>query len=961
MAENARNGANGGSGVGGGAGDDPPRRNSNMNGSNRSSVRFGGSEPVGKKLAHSQRGSNATDTTDEEAKLLQKQQSQNQFKVAPLKGGTGGGETDIGVDSGGGGDGGEDCGENGDLVKGKDGIEVSVIDIAEGGPGGAATPIKPGKSKKRNAVKGFYDRVLTTFEVSKKAERPLITMFLLILLLLVVVVILAALWPRIPSYLTKEVCLEAECLEASKQILSWARPNVDTCRQPYDWACGHFEEKYKAHNFHGVNKGEWNFDAYQDYEETAEAYEFISKLPTVAMSYSAQYMIKKLHQICTTVETVSNNEAITSLKRALKNLGGWRMLLGNNNPHWDLRENLQKVQPKYGASPFYKLGIETRNAPPYDVIITVGEGDLGLPSKEFYTLSDKDPVIVAYHTYLRDILAHMVASSTTKSQEYAKMIFNYERRIALDVMGVLRDAAQGNASQPQIRTMQQLADEAPSLPILQTAQAMFRRKITENTQVLVSSPIALKMISQIITTTDKEILNNFVMWSVIRHFVPYMSNNFRQSLLEFEKALYGVQQKQPIWHFCTKVVQKWMPYGLEALRENPKLIVHEREQADYGGGEDRRAVGVDPIDPYHSSQQVQEITAYDEELVRLIFYHVRDEYKSALNNANWVNQQLTKYIADKLSMMRVQIGIPEELLKSERTVNEFYNDVVLDELLFVDNVVTHWEFVKKRMDRMMDNGTENERIAAELFPPSTFGSRRPPVANLKYSVGLNMVIISREKTREPYFHYKYPLSLNFARLGADISLVIHDAVNTLAEQFGHVEASRQPRHIVENVFDEEAQRCMSKKLQSIYLNTAHISNATKLHSYLELASTSMAAQSFQTLLEKIARNERLYVADIPEKSTYASLGLRHPRRQPGLQRYEEQQLFALALLQRHCAVVPEHGAPLRFSTVLAQNDIPETDKFTLIWRNVPELAGTMDCSESSSSSGDQNGRCGRVL
>lgn len=782
-------------------------------------------------------------------------------------------------------------------------------------------------------------------------------MFLLILLLVLVVIILAALWPRIPSYLTKEVCLEAECLEASKQILSWARPDANTCRQPYVWACGRFEDKYQAHNFYGVNKGEWNYDAYQDYEETAASYEFISKLPTVAMSYSAQYMIKKLHQICTTVETVSNNEAITSLKRALKNLGGWRMLLGNNNPHWDLRENLQKVQPKYGAAPFYKLGIETRNAPPYDVIITVSEGDLGLPSKEFYTLDERHSVIAAYHTYLRDILAHMVASSTTKSQEYAKMIYNYERRIALDVMGVLRDAP-ANASQPQIRTMQQLADEAPSLPILQTAQAMFRRKITENTQVLVSSPIALKMISQIITTTDKEILNNFVMWSVIRHFVPYMSHNFRQSLLEFEKALYGVQHKQPIWHFCTKVVQQWMPYGLEALRENPKLVVHERESVqEYGGGDDRRSE-VNPIDPYHSSQQVQEDMRYDEELVRLIFYHIRDEYKSALNNANWVNQQLTKYIADKLSMMRVQIGIPAELLKSERTVNEFYNDVVLDELLFVDNVVTHWEFVKKRMDRMMDNGTENERIAAELFPPSTFGSRRPPVANLKYSVGLNMVIISKEKTREPYFHYKYPLSLNFARLGADISLVIHDAVNTLAEQFRNVETSL-PRHILENVFDEEAQKCMTKKLSSVYLNTAHISNATKLHSYLELSATSLLSASFQSLLDKITRNERIYVADIPEKSTYETLGLRTPRRQPGLQRYDEQQLFALAFLQKHCAV-PDKGA-LRFSKILVENYIPEADKFSLLWRHVPALADTLDCDSSSSSGSEQSGHCGRVL
>lgn len=57
------------------------------------------------------------------------------------------------------------------------------------------------------------------------------------------------------------------------------------------------------------------------FAETTAAYEFISKLPSVAMTYSTQAMIKKLHSICTTVETVSNNEVITSLKRALNDLG----------------------------------------------------------------------------------------------------------------------------------------------------------------------------------------------------------------------------------------------------------------------------------------------------------------------------------------------------------------------------------------------------------------------------------------------------------------------------------------------------------------------------------------------------------------------------------------------------------------------------------------------------------------
>lgn len=77
------------------------------------------------------------------------------------------------------------------------------------------------------------------------------------------------------------------------------------------------------------------------------------------------------------------------------------MLPGSSDPYWNVRENLQKVQPKYGAAPFFKLGIDVRNAPPFDYIITVSEGDLGLPSYEFYTLEERHPVRLLLSLQLR--------------------------------------------------------------------------------------------------------------------------------------------------------------------------------------------------------------------------------------------------------------------------------------------------------------------------------------------------------------------------------------------------------------------------------------------------------------------------------------------------------------------------------------------------------------------------------
>lgn len=65
---------------------------------------------------------------------------------------------------------------------------------------------------------------------------------------------------------------------------------------------------------------DWIFMSFE-FSETTAAYEFISKLPSVAVTYSTQAMLKRLHSICTSVETVSSNEVITSLKRALNDLG----------------------------------------------------------------------------------------------------------------------------------------------------------------------------------------------------------------------------------------------------------------------------------------------------------------------------------------------------------------------------------------------------------------------------------------------------------------------------------------------------------------------------------------------------------------------------------------------------------------------------------------------------------------
>ncbi|ETN65823.1 hypothetical protein AND_002397 [Anopheles darlingi] len=785
-------------------------------------------------------------------------------------------------------------------------------------------------------------------------------------------------------------------------------------------------------------------------------------IPPLAASRPA---LRSRHHLCLPGLTASERGS----RRRDGGHSGWRMI-DMDRQYWDLRENLQLVQPKYGAAPFFKLGVDTRNQPPYDYMITVGEGDLGLPSKEFYALSEKHPIIRAYHAFLMDTLAHMISTSTENAQDYAKKIYNYEKRIALDVLGAVSRTDLGNFTQPQIRTMHQLVNDAPSLPILEAAQAMFKsKKITEHTEVMVSSPAALKAISQIITTSDKEVLNNYFMWSVIRHFVPFMSREFRVSLHQFEQTLYGAgaampsmsplssssssssEAREPMWHFCTNVVRQWMPYGLEALRENPALIVHDQRDAnDYhhhhhqhqqhsgvggggggaggallvsqhevamqqsrllqqqtqqqqhhqsllqqqqqqhhqhhnqeepqhhraeygigGSGEELLMAGIATVGIGGYSQhhyQLNERLSYDDELVKVIFYHLRDEFGRALLEARWLSgdsdERLRRYVADKLASVRLQVGIPRELLRNERTLNEYYGQLVLDGLLFVDSVVNQWDFTKSQMTRMLDNQTEVERILTEMFPPRSAAEQlqrerqagrnhehyRTPQPNplVKYSIALNMVLISRQRLRQPYFSHHYPISVNFARLGADIAFSLQSAIHTLIEQYRNVElaSGAHQQQLRQNVLDEEAQNCMPRSLIQGFFATAgsgRLMNETRLNLYLGLSAVTVLTRAFGTLLGKIERNERIYEADILEQTTYEMLGLsRQPSlRLPGLQPYDEQQLFTLAYLQRHCtADYSRH----RLTKLLIEHDIPEFDKFEFLWHRVASFGGAFGCS-----------------
>lgn len=52
------------------------------------------------------------------------------------------------------------------------------------------------------------------------------------------------------------------------QILRWANTSADDalCQQPYEWACGRFDQVHAEHPLNGLVGGEWTADSSAEYE-----------------------------------------------------------------------------------------------------------------------------------------------------------------------------------------------------------------------------------------------------------------------------------------------------------------------------------------------------------------------------------------------------------------------------------------------------------------------------------------------------------------------------------------------------------------------------------------------------------------------------------------------------------------------------------------------------------------------
>lgn len=99
-----------------------------------------------------------------------------------------------------------------------------------------------------------------------------------------------------------------------------------------------------------------------------------------------------------------------------------------------------------------------------------------------------------------------------------------------------------------------------------------KSEITEKTEVIVSSMEYLSGVSEILSTTDKTILNSYLIWTLVRNYLPYLSHEFISIWDTFESKVYGIAQPLERWEMCANLVQRFMGLAINVLNEKSDPI-----------------------------------------------------------------------------------------------------------------------------------------------------------------------------------------------------------------------------------------------------------------------------------------------------------------------------------------------------------------------------------------------------
>uniref|UniRef100_A0A673FXG5 Endothelin-converting enzyme 1 n=1 Tax=Sinocyclocheilus rhinocerous TaxID=307959 RepID=A0A673FXG5_9TELE len=505
------------------------------------------------------------------------------------------------------------------------------------------------------------------------------------------------------------MCLSEPCVSVASTVLGALDRSVDPCQDFYNFACGGWMRK------NPLPEGKSRWGPFSNlWEHNMAIMKNLLENTSMKSLSKAEQKTQWYYQACMNESKIEELGA-KPLQDLINQTGGW----GLKDP-WDkdnFQEVLRIVSASFRASPFFTVFVSTDSKSSNSNIIQVDQSGLGLPSREYYlNKTANEKYLKAYLSFLVE-LGILLGGSEETSQKMMQEIIDFET--ALAHITVPQEERRDEMKIYHKIQAKELATLAPAVDWMPFLSAVFTPvALNDSEPVVVYAKEYLQKVSELISNTNKSVLNNYMIMKVVRKMVSILDQRFQDAEQRFLEVMYGTKKScTPRWKLCVSDTDSALGFALGAL--------------------------------FVKATFSEDSKAFVEDMVS----EIKWAFEGSLKTVGWMDPKTKKAAKEKADAIYNMVGYPKFIMKPKEldmVFNDF--DVVSD--LYFQNVMNYYNFSARV--------TANQLRKA---PNRDQWSMTPPTVNAYYNPTKNEMVLPAGILQAPFYNHAWPKAMNFGGIG----------------------------------------------------------------------------------------------------------------------------------------------------------------------------------------------------
>nr|XP_056705971.1 endothelin-converting enzyme 2 [Euleptes europaea] len=625
-----------------------------------------------------------------------------------------------------------------------------------------------------------------------------------VLLLLGSVIAMGIQYNRDPAQTT---CLTEACVIVASKILEALDRETNPCDDFYQYACGGWIKRNPLPD----GRSKWStFNSIWDQNQAIMKH--LLENASFNSTSEAERKTQRYYLSCLKEQKIEELGS-QPLMDLIEKIGGWNITGSWNQTTF--MDTLKLVSGTYRASPFFTMFVGADSKSSNSNVIQVDQSGLFLPSRDYYlNRTANEKVLAAYLEYMVE-LGTLLGGAKASTEEQMRQVLELE--IQLANLTVPQDERRDDEKIYHKLSIGELQDLAPAIDWLDfMSYFLSPLELTKAEPVVVYGREYLQQVSQLISATDKSVLNNYLIWNLVQKTASSLDRRFETAQEKLLETLYGTKKScTPRWQTCISNTDDTLGFALGALFVKATFDRYSKAIA-----EDMIAV-------------------------------IRTAFEESLDQLDWMDAKTRQAAKEKADSIYDMIGFPEFILE-DKELDDVYDGYEVSEDSFFQNMLNFYNFSGRFMADQLRKPPNRDQW-----------SMTPQTVNAYYLPTKNGIVFPAGILQAPFYARNHPKALNFGGIGVVMG---HELTHAFDDQGREYDKEGNLRPWWQNSSLEAFKNrteCMTEQYSRFLVNGEHVNGKQTLgENIADNGGLKAAYNAYKAWLKKNGEEKRLPSVDL---------------------------------------------------------------------------------------------------